>query len=201
MKEKKLKPKILQNTISKSGITLIALVITIIILLILAGVALATLTGQGNIIKNAEDAVGKYNNSVNGEQWLLNEIEIFLLKKTDMNPPIVRPKQDNLTIIAGEKYDVDKLFFIDENGDSGIKNVIYSTEDISVLPIGQYILTCTVNKNNGKSATASITISVKAKYTEQSFTTAGKYVWTCPEGITRIRIALCGGGRRSCYWK
>ncbi len=46
-------------------------------LLILAGVALATLTGQGNIIENAENAVGKYNNSVAPEQQLLNEIEKY----------------------------------------------------------------------------------------------------------------------------
>ena len=46
-------------------------------LLILAGVALATLTGQGNIIVNAENAVGKYNNSVADEQQLLNEIEKY----------------------------------------------------------------------------------------------------------------------------
>ena len=46
-------------------------------LLILAGVALATLTGQGNIIGNAENAVGKYNNSVADEQQLLNEIEKY----------------------------------------------------------------------------------------------------------------------------
>ena len=61
----------------KNGITLIALVITIIVLLILAGVALATLTGQGNIISNAENAVGKYNDSVASEQQLLNEIEKY----------------------------------------------------------------------------------------------------------------------------
>ena len=60
-----------------NGITLIALIITIIVLLILAGVALATLTGQGNIIGNAENAVGKYNNSVSSEQQLLNEIEKY----------------------------------------------------------------------------------------------------------------------------
>ena len=53
------------------------MVITIIVLLILAGVALATLTGQGNIIGNAENAVGKYNNSVADEQQFLNEIEKY----------------------------------------------------------------------------------------------------------------------------
>ena len=61
----------------KVGITLIALIITIIVLLILAGVALATLTGQGNIIGNAEKAVGEYNNSVIEEQALLNTIEKY----------------------------------------------------------------------------------------------------------------------------
>ena len=53
------------------------MVITIIVLLILAGVALATLTGQGNIIGNAENAVGTYNHSVVDEQQFLNEIEKY----------------------------------------------------------------------------------------------------------------------------
>lgn len=39
-----------------NGITLIALVITIIVLLILAGVTIATLTGQNGILKKANDA-------------------------------------------------------------------------------------------------------------------------------------------------
>ena len=69
-----------------NGITLIALIITIIVLLILAGVALATLTGQGNIIGNAENAVGKYNNSVAEEQQLLNEIMDYI--KNDGNGDI-----------------------------------------------------------------------------------------------------------------
>ena len=64
-----------------NGITLIALVITIIVLLILAGVALATLTGQGNIIGNAENAVGKYNEEVSTEQKTLNAIEKFFMEK------------------------------------------------------------------------------------------------------------------------
>jgi type II secretory pathway pseudopilin PulG len=38
--------KILKNKINNKGITLIALVITIIVLLILAGVSIATLTGD-----------------------------------------------------------------------------------------------------------------------------------------------------------
>ena len=57
-------------------------------LLILAGVALATLTGQGNIIGNAENAVGQYNNSVIKEQQLLNEIEKYFQNYLEGgNPP------------------------------------------------------------------------------------------------------------------
>ena len=43
----------------KSGITLISLVVTIIILLILAGITIATITGDNGIIKNASDAKEK----------------------------------------------------------------------------------------------------------------------------------------------
>ena len=44
------------NLKERNGITLIALVITIIVLLILAGVAIATLTGDNGILKKAGDA-------------------------------------------------------------------------------------------------------------------------------------------------
>lgn len=43
----------------KEGITLIALVITIIVLLILAGVSIATLTGENGILTRANDSKTK----------------------------------------------------------------------------------------------------------------------------------------------
>ena len=65
------------------GITLIALVITIVVLLILAGVVIATLNGNDNIIKNANTAVGKYNEKVNEEQGILNSLEEKLREYTN----------------------------------------------------------------------------------------------------------------------
>ena len=62
-------------TKEQKGITLIALVITIIVLLILAGVALATLTGNSSIIDNANYAVTEYNASANADQNVLNQVE------------------------------------------------------------------------------------------------------------------------------
>ena len=48
-----------QRNKKNSGITLIALVITIIVLLILAGVTIATLTGDNGILTKAQEASDK----------------------------------------------------------------------------------------------------------------------------------------------
>ena len=187
--------------IENKGITLIALVITIIVLLILAGVILTTILGQENIIENAENAVGKYNNEVNTEQETLNAIEKFFAEKTDINSPSVKAKQESITIISGEKHEVSDFFEIEANGASKIKDITYSILDTSTLPAGEHILTCTVTKENGKSSSASMTIIVKLEYTEKSWTTAGTFTWTCPEGVTKVKVAVCAGGgrrRRSC---
>ncbi len=64
------------------GITLIALVITIVVLLILAGVVIATLNGNDNIIKNANTAVGIYNEKVNEEHGILDTLEEKLKEYT-----------------------------------------------------------------------------------------------------------------------
>lgn len=64
----------------QKGITLVALVITIIVLLILAGVALATLSGQGNIIGNAENAVNQYQNTAGADQNIINAVDEMLQK-------------------------------------------------------------------------------------------------------------------------
>lgn len=51
-----MKKQILTNQKENRGITLIALVITIIVLLILAGISIATLTGENGILTKANDA-------------------------------------------------------------------------------------------------------------------------------------------------
>ena len=55
MKEKQKKEKMLEKKKQK-GITLIALVITIIVLLILAGVSISMLTGENGILNQASKA-------------------------------------------------------------------------------------------------------------------------------------------------
>ena len=67
----------------EQGITLIALVITIIVLLVLAGVALASLTGNSSIIDNANHAVGEYNKSANADQNSINKAEGLFAQYTE----------------------------------------------------------------------------------------------------------------------
>lgn len=64
------------KTLKERGITLIALVITIIVLLILAGVSIAMLTGQNGILTQANNA------KIKNDQSSLNE-EIGLAVQTD----------------------------------------------------------------------------------------------------------------------
>mgnify|MGYP007083085337 CR=1 FL=1 len=78
------------KTKEEKGITLIALVITIIILLILAGVSIAMLTGNNGILTQAKNAKKNFEDTSEKEQvqlavqgsWNANgKIDRVLLKK------------------------------------------------------------------------------------------------------------------------
>ena len=61
-----------------TGITLIALIITVIVLLILAGVALNFVIGENGILKHAEFARNKYQNSAEQEENELAKIDSYI---------------------------------------------------------------------------------------------------------------------------
>lgn len=64
---------------SNMGITLIALVVTIITLLILAGVCISMLTGENGIIKKAKEATSKYIDSTAQERIMMGDLSDFEL--------------------------------------------------------------------------------------------------------------------------
>ena len=66
---------------STKGITIIALVITIIVLLILAGVALNFVLGENAILRYAEFASNKYKNSAEEEANKLAQLEDYINSK------------------------------------------------------------------------------------------------------------------------
>ncbi len=66
------------NLKSNKAITLVALIITIIILLILAGVTLSMVLGDNGLINKAQSSVDKYQESASNEQALLDDIEKYI---------------------------------------------------------------------------------------------------------------------------
>ena len=62
----------------KHGITLISLVITIVIMLILAGVAISITVGDGSVTQHAENAAEKWGSSVANEQISINDALSYL---------------------------------------------------------------------------------------------------------------------------
>ena len=59
----------------QKGITLVALVITIIVLLILAGITISLTLGQDGIIKRAEEAGQNYVDAAEAEKTQLQEFD------------------------------------------------------------------------------------------------------------------------------
>ena len=72
-----------KNTLRKikkqvKGITLIALVVTIIVLLILAGIALSLTIGQNGIFSRAQTAANTWRNAETNEQLAMGELEDWM---------------------------------------------------------------------------------------------------------------------------
>ena len=65
------------------GITLIALVITIIVLLILAGVSIAMLTGENGILTQAQKAKEETENAQREEDAIINQYESYINQATN----------------------------------------------------------------------------------------------------------------------
>ena len=78
----KIKLKILKK---QQGITLIALVITIIVLLILAGVSISMLTGENGILSKAKDARDNTKTAAEDEQNKLNDMNSLIEQMSSGN--------------------------------------------------------------------------------------------------------------------
>ena len=112
MKEKKMKQK---------GITLIALIVTIIVLLILSGVSLRLIAGGDGIMNRASNAVDTYEKAANDEkkeltdaEALIDEIDVGNIKYTDeKGDTAIIPKGFVPTGKDGEKNIEDGLVITD----------------------------------------------------------------------------------------
>ena len=104
----KIEDRIKQNTKSNKGITLIALVITIIVLLILAGVTIAALSGDNGILTRTKEAKEKTEQAQKEDEKTLSNMENILgiynfknINIEDSNPAGVVP--ENSTVIEADE--------------------------------------------------------------------------------------------------
>ena len=67
-----------RNYLKENGITLIALVVTIVVLLILAGVSVNAIFSENGIIKRAKDAQNKMNNAQESDLNALNDLDKWI---------------------------------------------------------------------------------------------------------------------------
>lgn len=125
----------------KKGITLIALVITIIVLLILAGVTIATLTGDNGLLQKATGA--KQANEEAKELELIkvavsaaktNEENLITIDNLNHELEVNFKKNVNLTGNSPWLYKGDyNQYYINEDG------IIKCKEDYSELQVGDYV--------------------------------------------------------------
>ena len=102
-----------KNEGQNRGITLIALIITIIILLILAGVAINIVLGQNGILNNSKEAIQKYKESQENEELSLILTNYYMAKLEDDNTDLATYLNKNNATLKGEK---DGSYIIEYNG-------------------------------------------------------------------------------------
>ena len=125
------------------GITLIALVVTIIVLLILAGVLISMLTGENGILKRANEAKEETARATEDEQRKMAMFEAAMNKENTEFQGVTIPAGFAPTRIAGESTVEEGLVITDSegnefvwvpviNGDEYKKNEKYLNEVLSL---------------------------------------------------------------------
>ena len=139
---------------NNKGITLIALVVTIIVLLILAGVSIAMLTGQNGILNRASDA-GESTAVANAKEKVtlaINEAITDYYKDTYTGSEATT----TTTLYSASKAALDKLNGVEESG-----------------------ATIAVAESGDTTKTTTVTISYKgATKATGTLASAGTFEWT-----------------------
>ena len=87
-----MKTKNKRNYLKERGITLIALVVTIVVLLILAGVSVNALFGNSGIIEKAKEAQNKMDQATQNDMTGLNELDKLISSLLDKTTEEAVPK-------------------------------------------------------------------------------------------------------------
>ena len=196
------KTKVKENSKrTEKGITLLALVVTIIIMLILVGITLNATIGDHGIIKEAKSTVNDYEKAQEDEQSSLETIREQIAKNRkkeikvsskiiDINGNEVTEKQEEgtilriqLTLIKDTDMEITSVKDSSGNIIAG-NNVIYTSEDITKN--GEYIFKISYTLNGNTQLEKEIKVNmnkIKINY-------IGKYVKYEPDKATYSKDLL-----------
>ncbi len=136
-----------RNYSNQAGITLIALVVTIVVLLILAGVTINAVFSDRGIIKKAQDAQNKANESIQKDMEQINALENWLNENmgesnNDVNISTLVgkdavPKNTKAVDTYGNKITIPKGFKVLAHGtEAGSATYTYSGDTIPAVQDG-----------------------------------------------------------------
>ena len=157
------------NKRTQKGITLIALVVTIVVLLILAGVSLNAIFSENGIINRAKDAQNKMNQATQNDMTGLNELDKLISSLTDKTTEEAVPK---IAMFDTGKKVRDKMYNLMPEGT--ISKFSYSC-NVSIDAIEKY---------NGVPDLTKMTESNIVSLRESNFPI---YMWAEKSGKTEIR--------------
>ncbi len=203
-----MKTKNKRNYLKEKGITLIALVVTIVVLLILAGVSLNAIFSENGIIKRAQDAQNKMDQATQNDLDALNGLNELIDSKTNEttggnNNPSTTPKVSTLvgTVVDkntkaedayGNKITIPKGFKIlahSENTTTGDVTYTYSGDNIPAVQDGIVI-------ENGTDGNQFVWVpvgTIKNKDNTTNTITLGRYEFDSSTGVltstTPVQVA------------
>ena len=170
--EKKLKKKMNERLRDIKGITLISLVITVIILLILAAVAINLAVDSNGLFKKTGDAANSWNTSVAEEERILNEL-------LDYGNPVGSYVTETSTVAGVEK---------ERTAPIPKGYVASQIPEESTIAEGLVIY----------EGTAEVAGTKGSAEHETAMTTRNQYVWIPVDDINdMIMCSVCGGASRN----
>ena len=158
------------NKRTQKGITLIALVVTIVVLLILAGVSLNAIFSENGIINRAKDAQNKMDQATQNDMTGLNELDKLISSLTDKTTEEAVPK---IAMFDTGKKVRDKMYNLMPEGT--ISKVSNYSCNVSIDAIEKY---------NGVPDLTKLTEANIVSLGESSFPI---YMWAEKSGKTEIR--------------
>ena len=166
----------------EKGITLVALVVTIIVLIILAGVTLNIVLDNDGIINKAKQAVGDYDNAQREEQELLNQVANYMDNPGGGSGGGITYVGD-VPIPSG--YTASQI----SNEDSEAEGLV-----IYEIPEGATVNWTDNEDSNGKNQS---TITIEGNTTNLQ-ETVNQYVWIPVEDINSMVMCESNSGTSQC---